>query len=129
MAAVSPSVVEGVAVNGWKVVTYYGTGASNTDATLTTTAVAKHKVQKLCMVTVAYSGSPTQTGVTTTVDDGLGSGYDTLLNTGTANSKYTAYLPDGDVYLLPGDAIAVTALAGGSGQTAAIKVVVLEKAG
>lgn len=104
---------------------YYGTGTSNQADTLTSTVVAEHHRQRLSYVTCAYSGSPTQAGVTVSVDSGLGSGYDVLLTTGTANARYTVYIPDSDLWLMPGDAIVVAAPAGGS-VTAAITIVVDE---
>ena len=122
MAAVTPSEVRG-ARSGKTILTYYGAGAANTDATLTTTAVPKHKTQRVLWASAVYSGSVTQTGVTFTIDSGLGSGYDTLLTTGTGNAQTSVYLPDGDIMLQPGDALAITALAGGAGDVASIQVV------
>lgn len=104
---------------------YYGTGASNSADTLTTTAVAEHHRQRLSYVTCVYSGAATQAGVTVTIDNGLGAGYDTLLTTGAANARTTVYVPDSDLWLMPGDAIVVATPAGGS-VTAAITVVVEE---
>lgn len=101
---------------------YSGTGASNTDATLTTTAVAKHKSYRVSYGNAVYSGAATQAGVTFRIDSALGSSFDTTLSTGSANVVNTAYTPSGDVVLLPGDAFVITALAGGS-VTAAITVV------
>lgn len=127
MAAVTPSVKTTPAVNGWKYVIYSGTGAADTIAALTTTAVAKHKVQKLIYASCTYSDTPTQAGVTTTVDDSLGASFDSLMNTGSANATYTLYAPTVEIPLAPGDAIVVTAPAAGGVITAALKVVVAEK--
>jgi hypothetical protein len=102
---------------------YYGTGASNTDATLTTDAVAEHSY-RVSYASATYSGAATQAGVTFGIDSGLGSGYDATVTTGSANVRYSAYTPSGNVILGVGDAFTVTALAGGA-VTAAI-VVVLE---
>lgn len=122
MAAVTPSELRGNR-DGKAIITYYGTGASNTDATLTTTAVVAHKTQRVLWASAVYSGSATQTGVTFTIDSARGSGYDTLLTTGSADARTSVYLPDGEILLQPGDSLAVTALAGGA-VTAAIQVVV-----
>lgn len=109
--------------DGKAIITYYGVGGSNDDSTLTTTAVPKHKTQRLLWASCVYNGAVTQAGVTFTIDSGLGSGYDTLLTTGSANVVTTVYAPDGDVVLQPGDALAVVALAGGVGDIASIQVV------
>jgi hypothetical protein len=127
MAAVVPA--SDVAVGprgGAKLVRYYGTGAANTDATLTTPAVEKHKSQRVVSVMVKYSASATEGGTTVVIDSGLGSGYDTTINTGSTNTQNNPYIPDGDVWLSPGDALQVNAPAGGSGVTAAIVVIVEE---
>lgn len=126
MAAITPTVQRHALRGGGALVTYYGTGAANSADTLTTTAVGAHKSQRLAYVTCAYSNTPTQAGVTVTLDSGLGAGFDTLFTTGSANARYTVYLPDGDIYLKPGDALAIAAPAGGSGLTASITVVVEE---
>lgn len=110
---------------GETLVVFYGTSASNQADTLTTPAVGKNKQQRVLYTTCAYSGSPTQAGVTTAIDSGLGSGYDATVNTGSANLKYTAYAPT-RLELGFDDALIVSAPAGGSGQTAAIVVAVLE---
>lgn len=123
MAVVTPSSKQYNTKNGNALV-YYGTGAANTDATMTTDVVADRSY-RVSYASAAYSGSPTQAGVTFGIDSGLGSGYDATITTGSANAKYSAYTPSGDVILGVGDAFTITALAGGSGQTAAI-VVVLE---
>lgn len=108
------------------VIRYSGTGAANTDATLTTTVVAKHHSQKLCYISANYSGAVTQTGVTFGIDSVLGSAFDFTFFTGTADTAANSYVPDRDIHILPGDAFVVTALAGGSGDIASIQVVVEE---
>lgn len=123
MAAVTVSKKQYKTRNGNALV-FYGTGAANTDATLTTDVIAEH-TYRVSYSSAAYSGSPTQAGVTFGIDSGLGAGYDATISTGSANVKYSAYTPSGNVILGTGDAFTITALAGGSGQTAAI-VVVLE---
>ena len=125
MAAITTTETRGALRGGLVAVRYHGTGTSNQADTLSSTAVPKHKTQRLVMVTCAYSGAATQAGVTTTIDSGIGASYDTLLNTGSNNAQYTAYIPDGDVWLLPGDAIIVAAPAGGA-VTAAITITLEE---
>lgn len=103
---------------------YSGTGTANQADTLTS---GTERARKLLYVTCAYSNTPTQAGVTVTLDSGLGAGFDSLLTTGTANARYTNYIPDGDIWLMEGDAIVVAAPAGGAGLTASINIV-FEKA-
>lgn len=102
---------------------FYGTGTSNQADTLTSTAVPEHRSQQLCFITVKYSGSPTYTGtaLTVEVDSGIGSGYDTTLTSGTDNGQSFSYIPTGEVILGSGDAIRVSAPAGGA-VTAAIVI-------
>ena len=83
------------------------------------------RVYRLVMILVAYSAAPTQTGVTVTLNAALGAGYDTLLQTGTANAQYTFYLPAGEVYLKPGDAIDVLCPAAGGAITSAATIYVV----
>ncbi len=126
MAAVTPTTDRAnVSRSGGAAVRYYGTGASNTDATLTTTAVAEHHKQKLSYVSVNYSGAATQSGVTTGITSGISSGYSLTLNTGSSNAQTTVYVPSTPIWIFPGDSWVITALAGGS-VTAAIVVVVEE---
>ena len=95
------------------------TGAANTALAVT---VGGHKGKRVVQVLVKYSAAPTQAGVTTELDSGAGAGYDTLLNTGTANAQNTVYNPGGTVVLGKDDALKVTAPAGGAGITASISV-------
>jgi hypothetical protein len=127
MAAVTPIADGAPSVLGASVRRFHGTGGSNADATLTTPTVPQGSTWEVQYATAAYSGSPTQAGVTFGIVSGLGSGYDCTLSTGSANTKLTAYTPGQLIVLLPGDALVVTALAGGSGQTAAIVVVVKQR--
>lgn len=122
MAAVTPSSDRAASKSG-QTLRYYGTGAANQADTMTSTAVAEHKSYKIAFVSCVYSAAPTQAGVTVTLDSGLGSGYDALLTTGSANALATVYVPDGDVILFPGDAVLVTSPAGGVGLTAAMTIV------
>ena len=109
---------QGGVLNRWS-----GTGTANQADTLSSEAVGHGGAERLAYVTVKYSASPTQAGVAVTLDSGLGAGFDALLHTGSADAQNTVYLPDGDVYLMEGDAIIVSALAGGSGITASIVIV------
>ena len=108
---------------GGSVFTYYGTGTANQTDTLTSTAVGGGYAEKLLWVSVKYSASTTQAGVTIGIDSGLGSAYDTTITTGSANIQNTFFFPDhGEVWLGKGDAIVVTAPQGGVGITAAIVI-------
>jgi hypothetical protein len=102
--------------------TFVETGTGNT--ALTTTIPAMGAPFRLLAVLVAYSAAPTQTGVTITLDSGAGSGYDTLLTTGTANSRYTVYQPTGDLVFGNDDGLVVVAPAAGGVITASISVYV-----
>ncbi len=73
-------------------------------------------------VTVAYSAAPTQTGVTMTVNSGVGAGYDTLIIGGSANIRYTYYEPE-NLVLLGDDTLDVIAPAAGGVITASIVIV------
>lgn len=126
MAAVTVTEERANNGQGRQIVRYSGTGAANTDATLTTTAVTKHHNQKLCYISANYGSAVTQTGVTMGIDSGLGSTFDFTFNTGTADTQINVYVPDRDIYILPGDAFTVTALAGGSGDICYIQIVVEE---
>lgn len=98
------------------------TSAANTALTV---SVAPGFPFKFLYSTVAYSAAPTQAGVTTTLNSGISADYDSTLNTGTANARYTNYIPDGDVRLGEDDAIDVTAPAGSGVITAAIAVYIV----
>ena len=78
--------------------------------------------RRLLFVTVAYSGAVTK-NVPVGLDSGAGEEYDGLLKTiALTSTKYGVWIPDGDVYILPDDSIAVRAPAGGSGVTATIAI-------
>lgn len=104
---------------------WYGTSAANSSDTLSTSADTSvpEGVHRLLYVTCAYSAAPTQAGVTVTLDSNLGAAFDTTLTTGTANAQYTFYLPNGELLIMPDDAIVVSAPAGGAGITASIVIV------
>lgn len=98
-----------------------GTSSANQADTLTSPTTG---FRKLKYVTCSYSGAPTQAGVTISLKSGLGAGYDCVLTTGAANTRYNPYVPaDEVIYLLEGDAIQVAAPAGGGLLTAAIVIV------
>ena len=104
---------------------WYGTGTANQADTLSTAADASNAegAHKLLYAYCSYSAAPTQAGVTFEIDSNLGSGYDVTLSTGSANARYTVYIPDGDVVLMPDDAIKVSAPAAGGAITASIVIV------
>ena len=97
------------------------TSAANTALSVTTPSAVPHR---LLFATVKYSAAPTQAGVTTEIDSGVGAGSDVVLNTGAANAQATVYAPDAELRVADGDAFKVTAPAGGAGITASIVVYV-----
>ena len=104
----------------------YGKGADNSADTLTA-AVPGAKAMKLMWSSIAYDGTATQAGVTWTINSFAGTDYDVLLSTGSANAEENLYLPDGEVWLHPGDSVDATAPAGGAGVGAACMVVLSEE--
>lgn len=124
MAAITPVFDSSPSHAGIQLRRFSGTGTANQADTLTSTAVGDRRSQRLKYVTVTYSAAPTQTGVTIELDSGLGAGFDATLATGTADAQDTVYIPDhAEFALLDGDAIRVSAPAGGAGITAAIAIV------
>jgi hypothetical protein len=117
---------------GRTLVQFYGTGASNQADTLTITAAAAGGDFQLATVEIAYSGAATYTGtaLTITKDSGLGSGYDTLLDSGTDNGRYKVYSPTGLIYFSGAgatpDALVVAVPAGGA-VTAAVTVTLIQE--
>lgn len=95
------------------------TGVANTTLT---SLVAIKKGVKVIAVLVAYSATPTQAGVTTTLNSGAGAAYDNVLNTGTANARYNQYLPNTPPICANDDTLTIVAPAGGVGITASIAV-------
>lgn len=91
--------------------------------TLLTSSLALGWLGRVLLVTVAYSAAPTQAGATVALDSGAGAGYDSTLNTGTANARYTNYAP-ANLILPTSDALVVTAPAGGGVITSSIAVYV-----
>lgn len=100
---------------------YVETGSANTELA---SSLALSFPSRVLFVTVAYSAAPTQAGVTTKLNSGAGAGYDSTLNTGSANAQYTNYIPDGNLILGEDDALDVTAPAGGAAITASIAIYV-----
>lgn len=96
------------------------TGTANSALAATTGVVGAPF--RVLLVTVKYSAAPTQAGVTTTLNNGSGSAYDAVLNTGSANAQTTVYHPAADLVLGNDDALLVDAPAGGAGVTAAVTI-------
>ena len=80
------------------------------------------KRRRFLYATVKYSASPTQTGVTVEIDNGVAADYDTILNTGSANLQNNIYIPGDKIELCDDDAIKVTAPAAGGAITSAIAI-------
>lgn len=97
------------------------TDASAANTALTLTALLGTAF-RLIGVLVKYSAAPTQAGVSTVYDSGVGAAYDATLNTGAANAQSTVYTPTNDLVVAEDDAIAVTAPAGGVGITSQITI-------
>lgn len=127
MAAITPTLKGGVKDSGI-IHRFSGTSTANQADTLTSTVCPERAAQRISYVTCTYSAAPTQAGVTVEIDSGAGAGFDATLATGAANAQDTVYIPDSDIWIVPGDAIRVSAPAGGGGITANI-VIVLEQSG
>lgn len=87
-----------------------GVGTANTSEGL-------GKKWRLISVMTAYSGAPTQAGVTVTLNSGVGAAFDTVLSTGAANARYTTFIPSSEFIFGPDDQIDVSAPAGGGSLT------------
>jgi len=96
-----------------------GTGTANTAKTVTSPSEGP---LRLLFTTVKYSASPTQAGVTVTLNSGAGAAYDTVLSTGTENAQANVYAPTGEIIISPDDVVDVLAPAGGADITAAIAI-------
>lgn len=131
MAAITPTVAREPRPGGLHVLRYTGTGVANqADAlnTGTAPAAAVHGlggVRRVVYAACTYSASPTQAGVTFSIDSGAGTGFDTTLSTGSANAQYNVYSPDEEILLFSDDEFLVSAPAAGGVITASI-IVVLE---
>ena len=100
---------------------WYAPSAAATEIT-TSTSVTPTALRRLLYVTVKYATAPTQTGVTITLNSGAGSGYDTVLSTGSANAQSTFYVPDSEVLLMSDDVIDVVAPSGGGAIVASVAI-------
>ncbi len=127
MAAITPTLVGTPRSALGPLIAWYGTGTANQADTLTTVVVPTGGSQRLLYAMCNYSGAPTQAGVTVEIDSVLGSTYDVLLQTHTANGQKNTTIGDPEVWLLPGDAIRVSAPAGGGSLTAAILIVMEQR--
>ena len=106
------------------------TGASAADTALTTSTLATTPaagppvVRRLLYVAIAYSDTPTYTaGCTVTLNSGVGSAYDTILDTSGANAEDYVYEPTTELRILPDDAIDAVAKAGGGAITSTTTIV------
>lgn len=115
----------GARKNGKRLYRWKETGTANTQ--LVASFASDTNVYRLLATMCAYSAAPTQAGVTTKLDSGAGADYDSTLNTGSANTQYTNYVPTVEVLLGTDDGAVVTAPAGGVGITASV-VIYLEDA-
>lgn len=95
---------------------------AGTANTLLTASTIRGVPFKLLRVAVHYSGAVTQAGVTVTVNSGLGSNYDHVIHTGSADVQDTVYNPTEPDVLGPGDEIDVAAPAGGAGDVAYVVI-------
>lgn len=94
-----------------------GAGSNNAIGTCSTDL---GKRWRFLFATVAYNSSPTQTGVTLTLDSGKGSAYDCILLTGSANALNTPLFPTGELIIERDDVLTLSAPAGGSGKTSGL---------
>ena len=97
------------------------TSAGNTAVTLV--AAISDQWRRVVAVFVAYSASPTQTGVKINFNSGDGSLYDVDIETGSANARYHTYIPSQSLYLAPGDSLDVVAPAAGGSITSSITII------
>lgn len=103
---------------------YYGVSAANT-AKSVSTDIGKRAIVR--SISVNYSAAPTEAGITVNLDSGLGAGYDTILYTGAANTRYNNLPLDYNPYvIMEDDVLTVTAPAGGGALTSTISIIVEE---
>lgn len=95
---------------------YVETSGANTSLTMSVNPGVPFRVLDTL---TSYSATPTQAGVTHNLDSGAGAGYDGTLNTGSANTRYTAYQPT-RLTLAGDDVFTITAPAGGGVITSSI---------
>lgn len=127
MAAITATLVSSPKTGGGAIMRYYGTSTANQADTLTTVVVPTGGSQRLLYCSVNYSAAPTQAGVTVEIDRAEGATYDDLLHTFTANGQRNTYVGDPEIWLLPGDAIRLSAPAGGGVITAACSITMEQK--
>lgn len=95
------------------------TSAANTLQTCSTDALQAYRIlHAICN----YSAAPTQAGVTSTLNSGVGAAFDAVLNTGSANAQVTLYQPTRELTLAKTDALDVAAPAGGAGITSSVAI-------
>lgn len=109
---------------GRQVTRHVETGAANTQ--LTVTVPSSGAARRILLVVVKYSASPTQGGVSTSLDSGAGASYDVALNVGSANAQHNTYVPVSEVVIGADDGLVVIAPAGGVGITASVSIYLLE---
>lgn len=97
-----------------------GTSAANMPQTVSTPT---GQVIEVVSVHVAYSNTPTQTGVVYTLDAGEGAAYDTVVQTDSANARYGNYIPNNRLRLGPDDQLDVLAPAGGGSLTSSVMII------
>lgn len=104
---------------------YVQTGTANAINSLSTPIGRKLLVHQ---VTISYSNTPTQAGVTVNLDSGAGAGYDAVLLTGDANARYTIFPINltKPFILMEDDVLVITAPAGGGSLTSSITILAQE---
>lgn len=109
-----------MAVRAINVRRFTGTGSANGIGTVSTPVGKKFR---LLFATAKYSASPTQAGVSLTLDSGVSAAFDAVLNTGSANAQTTVYIPTPDtIIIMPDDVLTLTAPAGGGVITNAVAI-------
>jgi len=132
MAAITPT-IERAPIPGGRghLLRFSGTGTAdqadslNTGTTPTAGFHGTGGVRRVVYAACHYDDTATQAGVTFTLDSSLGTAFDVLLTTGSANAEDSVYSPDEEIWLMPGDEFHVAAPAAGAGVNASI-VIVLE---
>ena len=104
---------------------FSGKSGANGILSVSTLSGKKYVVHQ---VIISYSATPVQAGVTVNHDSGLGSDYDAVLLTGSANARYTIFPVDltKPFIVMEDDNLVVTAPAGGGVITSAITILAEE---
>lgn len=110
--------------NGFK--RHHDTSVADTALTVSTPVPDRNKPFRLLWVAVEYSATATQAGITVVINSGAGAAFDTIIHTGSSDAEDSFFLPDGDLFLLHDDIIAVTAPAGGSSVISTIIIMTQE---